>query len=352
MKNKEFKNKNRNLKGYKRRGFNFYFVLTVTAVIIITLSLASVITNILSRWINSEKPFVSFLILIGIGLIIGYILALLVGIFLLKPIEKLQDNMLKVTKGDLNVKINEESYIDEIENIYHSFNIMMKEIRSNQEMQKDFVSNVSHEFKTPLSAIEGYATLLQDKNLPENEKEEYLQEILSTTILMNDLVGNILLLSKLENQAVNFEKEKFYLDEQIRKVVVMLESNWSQKNIKLDVELDRIEVINNKGLLFHVWRNLIENAIKFSPKNSQVTISLKKEKENIVFSVSDEGIGVKNKFHIFDKFYQEDSSRRQQGNGLGLALVKRIIEMINGQVFVENLEPKGCKFTIVINEKS
>ncbi|MBQ7348670.1 MAG: HAMP domain-containing histidine kinase, partial [Clostridia bacterium] len=269
-------------KDWKRPSFHFYFVLFTVIVTVVTVWVASIFSSLIEKLIDNPLQIHSVLLLLGFSLVIGYILSFFIGMFLLKPISKLQSKMNEVTEGDLTINIEEKSRFDEIENIYHSFNIMMKELRSTQAIQKDFVSNVSHEFKTPLSAIEGYATLLEDKTITEEEREEYVKEILSTTREMTELVGNLLLLSKIENQAIDYKEEIFSLDEQIRKVVVLLEPKWSAKNIEFDVDFDDIDVKSNDVLLANVWRNLIENAIKFSPDGGRIEIVLKKRNNGII----------------------------------------------------------------------
>ena len=339
-----------NWKTHKRPTFRFYFVLVVTLVVMISVSAASNFSSWIAYLGNIESQFEILLLLVGASLIIAFLLSAIVSRSLLRPIARLQDAMQSVTEGDFSVRMKENSRIEEVENINHSFNIMMKELCSNAEMQKDFMSNVSHEFKTPLSAIEGYATLLQDKTLTPEESEEYTREILSTTKLMSELVSNILLISKIENQVVDYKKAKFSLDEQIRHVVVLLEPKWSKKNINIDANLDNVAINSSQSLLMHVWRNLIENAIKFSPENGNVTINLTKKGGKVVFSVQDEGCGVKDKTQIFNKFYQEDTSRKQQGTGLGLTLVKKILDIMGGDIQVENLSPKGCVFTVALTD--
>lgn len=342
-------------KNYKRPSFHFWFILLSTAVVAITIGVSDTLATIVQRAMPKSVEIPTIVFTLAFGLIIGGVLSACVGLMLLKPIRKIQSAMTDVTDGDLSVNIEEKSRLEEVENIYHSFNLMIKELRSNQAMQKDFVSNVSHEFKTPLSTIEGYATLLQDGSLSQEEREEYAKEIANTTRDMTELVGNILLLSKISNQAIDFKKEEFSLDEQLRKVVVNLEPRWSQKNIELDVEFDNVRFVGNEVLIYNVWRNLIENAIKFSPDNGKVSIYLKKQNDNVIFTVTDQGQGVKeeDKKLIFDKFYQADTSHKQEGNGLGLPLVKTILELFSGSVQVENVIDensmvKGCSFTVTL----
>jgi signal transduction histidine kinase len=227
---------------------------------------------------------------------------------------------------------------------------MTRELAATEILKTDFVSNVSHEIKTPITAIEGYAMLLQGSENLSAEESEYVEKILNNSQRLSELVGNVLLLSRIDNQAIEPASEKYRLDEQIRQSILMLESKWTEKNIELDVELESIEYEGNRGLMLHVWNNLIGNAIKFTPNDSTVRIRLIKNDGNIVFTVDDEGNGISDsaKNHIFDKFYQADSSHKQEGNGLGLSLVKRILDTVGADVNVENLEQKGCRFTVTL----
>ena len=231
---------------------------------------------------------------------------------------------------------------------------MMNERRqtfgSTEILQTDFVSNVSHEFKTPINAIEGYTMLLQDTVVSE-EQNEYVEKILYNTKRLSELVGSILLLSKLENKGIQNRFEFFCLDEQIRKAIVSLEHKWTAKNIEFDADMETIVYRGNESLLYHVFANLIDNAIKFNRDGGKITVRLEKQETNIVFSVSDEGPGIDDnaKNHIFDKFYQVNNSHSGEGNGLGLALVKRILDIHKGSIEVNNNEDGiGCTFTVTL----
>ncbi len=335
-------------KNWKRPTFHFYFVLFATIVVALTVAIIGAITSFIENTIFSGNNLPTFFVMIAFGIIVGIVLSFFIGLLLLNPIKKLQSAMNQVAEGDLSITVEEKSSFDEIENINHSFNIMMKELRSNQVVQKDFISNVAHEFKTPLSAIDGYATLLQDESLTNEERIEYARVILETTASMSELVGNILLLSKTTNQEIVFDKMKYSLDEQIRKIIVQLEPKWSVKNIDFDVDLDEITILSNENLMFNVWRNLIENAIKFTKENTKIILSLKVQNQNIIFKVIDQGEGIneEDKKYIFNKFYQADTSHKQEGNGLGLTLVKDILRLFNGHIEVENVIPNGCCFTV------
>jgi len=217
-------------------------------------------------------------------------------------------------------------------------------------VQTDFVSNVSHEFKTPINAIEGYATLLQDSDLSAEESAEYVEKILYNTKRLSSLVGNILLLSKIDNQGIPDKKTVYRLDEQIRGAIVSLEPKWSERECEFDVELASIEYEGCEPLLYHVFDNLIGNAIKFGPDGGVIKVRLFRTEAEIVFTVEDEGPGIDEEHikHIFNRFYQTDSSHKAEGNGLGLSLVKRILELTGGRIFVENLPERGAKFTVVM----
>ncbi len=280
----------------------------------------------------------------------AFILTLFVNKRVLRPIRQLSLAMSQVTAGDFKVQLKTNSKIEDIKDIYEHFNIMVQALDHTEMLQSDFVSNVSHEFKTPINAIEGYAMLLQDTAEATDEQSDYVDKILVNTRRLSDLIGNILLLSKLENQVLPQEKKNFRLDEQIRQAILLLENQWEPKNIEFEVELDEVNYTGNDTMLLQVWNNLIGNAIKFSPDCSMVRITLKETDDQIICSIDDEGPGISEEEakHIFDKFYQTDSSHKQEGNGLGLALVKRIIALSDGQIHVENLPDAGCRFTVIL----
>ena len=223
-------------------------------------------------------------------------------------------------------------------------------LSSTEILQTDFVSNVSHEFKTPINAIEGYSTLLQDGENLNEDQQEYVEKILYNTKRLSSLVGSILLLSKLENQQIPTNQSIYRLDEQIRQSIVGLEAAWEAKDIDFDVELDRVEYLGNEPMMRHVWDNLISNAVKFSPDGGLVRITLTKKLRKIVFTIEDSGPGLSEETqkHIFDKFYQADSSHKQEGNGLGLTLVKRVLAIEHGEIRVENRPLGGCCFTVTL----
>ena len=291
--------------------------------------------------------------LVGVCLLVGILVTSQLSKFFFNPIKKLRGAMDKVAEGDFSVRLEEKSSSKEIMEIYTGFNLMAHELSSTEILQTDFVSNVSHEFKTPINAIEGYSTLLQDSDNLEDDQREYIDKILFNTHRLSSLVGSILLLSKLENQQIPSHQVEYRLDEQIRQSIVALEPAWEQKDIEFDVELDRVSYLGNEPMMRHVWDNLISNAIKFSPNSGTVKIYLVKKLKRLIFTVEDQGPGLSEEAqkHIFDKFYQADASHKQEGNGLGLALVKRILTIEKGQIAAENIPEGGCRFTVTLRTK-
>ncbi len=270
------------------------------------------------------------------------------------PIKKLREAMQRVADGDLSVRLDTDSSSKEIQEVNAGFNLMMEELNATEILQTDFVSNVSHEFKTPINAIEGYTTLLQSCDSLSPEEQKYVEKILFNTKRLSTLVGNILLLSKIENQSISSQRTTFRLDEQIRQSVVSLEPAWGVKDIEFVAELEDIEFTGCETLLHHVWDNLIGNAVKFSPNGGEISVSLYREKQDIVFVTEDRGPGLSEKAmkHIFDKFYQDDTSHREEGNGLGLSLAKRILTICGGDITAENREGGGSRFTVRLSDKN
>ena len=288
--------------------------------------------------------------LLCVCLLVGILVTSQLSKYFFNPIKKLRSAMDKVAEGDFSVRLDDKSNSKEIMEIYTGFNLMAHELNATEILQSDFVSNVSHEFKTPINAIEGYSTLLQyGDNLDENQRA-YIDKILFNTQRLSSLVGSILLLSKLENQQIPSHQVEYRLDEQIRQSIVALEPAWAKKNIDFDVELERVRYLGNEAMMRHVWDNLISNAVKFSPNGGTVKIHLAKKQKKLVFTVKDQGPGLTEeaKKHIFDKFYQGDASHKQEGNGLGLALVKRILSIENGQITAENLAEGGCCLSVTL----
>lgn len=284
-----------------------------------------------------------------ISVVVGTCISAVIGKRILAPLVKYSDALMEVGKGNFNIRLSDDKHrIEELKMMSQNFNIMVKELNNIETFRSDFIANVSHEFKTPLASIEGYTMLLQDSTLTEKEKNEYIKKILNNTKRLANLVYTILQISKLENQGIIAEKKKFKLDEDIRQTLLYLEPKWSDKNIDLDIDLAETTFYGNEDLLGQVWINLLDNAIKFTPKNGTIACKLKQSDSWITVTITDNGVGMTEDVqkHIFDKFYQGDKSHSSQGNGLGLALVKRIIDLCGGTIEVQSDIGKGSTFTV------
>ena len=332
------------------RPFRFSMRVDLTILVILEISVITAViwvVALLLQHLHISLRGWEVLILLAVSILIGSSLTALAGRWIFSPITKLGEAMGRVAKGDFDIRLEEHHRFREIESIHRNFNLMVQELGNTEILQTDFVSNVSHEFKTPINAIEGYATLLQDCDGVSQDQQVYVQKILFNTRRLSRLVGNILLLSKVDNQAIVPQVCDFRLDEQIRQAIVALEPEWEQQDIDFDVDLQRVLYSGSESLLMHVWSNLIGNAIKFSPKGGYIGVRLAAREHGAIFSVEDRGPGVpeESREHIFNRFYQTDSSHREEGNGLGLALVKQILTAVGGTVRVENL-PVGCRFVV------
>lgn len=327
------------------------FTLLTMADIISTIVLAWMLTEVLDTWFDVTRVVPTLFWIIVISIVIGGTITNFLTIQFFEPITKLNQAMNQVAERDFSVRLETKTRFKDIRDIYANFNLMAQELETTEVLQTDFISGVSHEFKTPINAIEGYATLLQSEDeTPPEERRRYVDKILLNTRRLSNLIGSVLLLSKVDNQAIPEKQTKFRLDEQIRQVVLMLESEWVKKDIEFDIQLDRIEYTGNEAFLSHVWSNLIGNAIKFDPIGGSITMRLRKEERGAVFVIEDSGPGVSEdiKKHIFDKFYQGDTSHKDEGNGLGLAIVKHILASCQGSIEVENIPTGGCRFTVVL----
>lgn len=336
--------RNKKIKLSLRTRMTLYVAAEQFTCLLIALGLATLLFFLT----DIDSLFLIFLFVLIFCLIIGAIVTIFFSKWFFDPIKKLRNAMGKVADGDFSVRLQTKSSSKEIQEVYSGFNLMANELTSTEILQSDFVSNVSHEFKTPINAIEGYTTLLQGCDDLDEEHQEYVEKILFNTKRLSRLVGNILLLSKIENQEIQTHQTSFRLDEQIRQSIVALESAWTAKDLELDVDLEDITYTGNESLMHHVWDNLIGNAIKFNPQCGLLKISLKKEDKHVVFTVTDSGPGLSEEAikHLFDKFYQADTTRKEEGNGLGLALVKRILTIVGGDILAENLTGGGCTFTV------
>ena len=328
-------------------------VLWVQVELLACVGLAFLIDNI-AHTLNPNWNIPLLLEIVIVSVVVGGVMTAVISRVFFNPVKNLRQAMDKVANGDFTIQLDtDKSSSGEIKELYAGFNLMTNELKATEILQTDFISNVSHEFKTPINAIEGYSTLLQGCENLDDDQKEYVEKILFNTGRLSSLVSNILLLSKIENQSIQAKREVFSLDEQIRETIVALETAWAPKNIELDVDLDSVKYNGNEIMMRHIWSNLISNAIKFTPENSTVSIRLQNQKDKFIFSVTDQGEGLSDeaKKHLFDKFYQADTSHKSEGNGLGLALVKQILDIDGGDITAENVNGGGCRFTVTLYDK-
>ncbi|MDD4125041.1 MAG: HAMP domain-containing sensor histidine kinase [Eubacteriales bacterium] len=340
--------------GDKKWRIGLYYILLLAAVMAGTMFLGVAAVVLFKHFgvIQSDESGYSIALVttIVISVIVTFFAAVMLGKNIITPVTKLSELSSRVAKGDFNATLDAKSYIDEIQTVINSFNAMVKELGTNEALSNDFVTNVSHEFKTPIAAIEGYATLLQDKSLTDEEKDEYIEKILFNSKRLSELTGNILLLSKLETQNIITDKTWFRLDEQIRQSILTLENRWSKKGITFNIGMEEVWYYASEGLFSTVWTNIIGNAVKYSKDDSEIDITLEKGEDFVTVTVTDDGIGMSGDTlsHIFDKFYQGDLSHRSEGNGLGLTLVRRILDLCNGRAEVKSEPGAGTEFTVFL----
>ncbi len=266
----------------------------------------------------------------------------------LRPMNDLVHAMHAVSQGDFSVRVDAEDVPGDMGELACSFNDMAAELGSLELFRKDFINNFSHEFKTPIVSIRGFAKQLERDDLTDEQRREYLDIIVTESDRLANMASNVLLLSKLENQTIVTDKTDYRLDEQLRRCVLLLEKQWGEKDLDLDVELEEITWRGNEEMLNHVWVNLLNNAVKFSPRGGTLTVRLSRQGDQAVCTVRDAGPGMDEaaRRRVFEKFYQGDTAHATEGNGLGLALVKRIVDLCEGSVEVDSAPGHGSAFTV------
>ena len=274
-----------------------------------------------------------------------------------EPMHKLAEAAARVSRGDFSVRIeptNDRVTLDYIDVMIRDFNKMVEELGSIETLRVDFFSNVSHEIKTPIAVIQNSAEILKKENLPEERRQEYIGIITDASKRLNTLITNILKLNKLERQAIVPNPERFDLCDQLVQSALLYESVWEEKNIEFEADIadERKMITADRDLLPLIWNNLLSNAFKFTESGGSVTLREYTREGRIYVVVEDTGCGIseQERKHIFDKFYQGDSSHSTEGNGLGLALALRVIQLSGGDIKVESKEGEGTRFTVSLPE--
>ncbi len=335
---------------WPRRGMNLhrYFSLIVLGEILLVLFVAYGLTHLMRDVLLPDIRVSPILWMVAFSLLIGSGCAVFVSRVLLKRIVVLSRSMQKVAKGDFSIRLDTHSIVKELRETQSSFNSMVEQLSKIETLQSDFISNVSHEFKTPINAIEGYATLLEDESLSEEDRALYLNRIALSTQKLSQLIGNVLLISKMDNATQHSDLSTFRLDEQICQAIILLEPKWASKSIEIDADLCEITVTAQQSLLGHIWTNLIDNAVRYAHTDGCIRMRLWEEDGQCIFTVEDDGPGIDESAlpYIFNKFYQADSSHKSEGNGLGLAIASKIAAIHKGRISAQNNADRGAKFTV------
>ena len=325
--------------------------ILVTACVALTILFAAVISFFMASHIltnnifpdvipnsSEEKKALTFMLIITVGM--GIIVAAFFTRNLLIYVNRIINRMNRLADGDYSVRLSYGKPIclhPTVIEIVSSFNRMAEELEKTENLRMDFINNLSHEFKTPIVSIAGFAKMLKKDNLSDEERKEYLDIIEEEARRLADMATNVLKMTKVENQIILTDIRRFNLSEQIRSAILLLEEKWMGKSLEFDLEFEEYEISANEELLKEVWINLLDNAVKFSPEKGRVTVKIEDRDQLYCITVSNEGEKIKeeNQKKLFYKFYQADESHATQGNGIGLAIVKRVAELHKGKVDVE-----------------
>ena len=329
------------------------FIVTCTMLVFITLLSRSMQLD-LSKENVRTAALLTFFNVIFLSAVCTVIDGIRRKIMVERPVKRIINACEKLMNGELSARIEPFSGLydaDGFNMIIEYFNKMAKELSGLETLRTDFIANVSHELKTPLAVMQNYGTMLQQPNLPEEKRLEYAKSVTEASRRLADLITNILKLNRLENQQIFPDKKVYNLGEQLAECLLNFESTWEKKGIEIETDIEEeVFVESDAELLTLVWNNLFSNAIKFTEAGGTVSLELKPDDEWAVVRISDTGCGISPEAgrHIFEKFYQGDTSHATQGNGLGLALVKRVVYIVGGEISVSSEVGKGSTFTVKI----
>ncbi len=338
-----------------------FFMFVAFVITCCTMLFVSTLSDTLGISLNDENlsaaAKLTFLNVILLSLLITVFDAVRRRITVERPVKSITDAAEKIMKGDFSVRVKHTSGFasdDSFNKVADCFNKMAEELGSVETLRTDFIANVSHELKTPLSVMQNYGTILQQPDLDEKKRVEYARAVTQACHRLASLITNILKLNKLENQQIFPSMSEYDLGEQLCECLLQFEEVWEEKGIEIETHIaENVTVNADSELLSLVWSNLFSNAFKFTDDGGTVGVSLTADGNYAVIKVSDTGCGMSADVgaHIFEKFYQGDTSRSCQGNGLGLALVKRVIDIMKGDIEVESVYGKGSTFTVRIRRK-
>ena len=282
-----------------------------------------------------------------LSIIIGFLAFYRFNQLFLKPLNELSTALKEVEKGNYQVAVSTDVKIRELHRLMTGFNRMTKEISSVEMLKKDFISYFSHEFKTPITSIRGFSRQIKERELDPKKQKEYIDIIYRESNRLIKMSSNVLTLTKLEHQETLIDQKYFSLDEQLRRTLLVLEKQWTEKELELELELDEVSIISNEEMVKQIWVNVINNAINYSQPEGKFKISCKKDGQYAKIRIRDYGMGMSDvvRERIFEKFYQGDTSHGASGNGLGMAIVKRIVDLCGGKIVIKSQLKKG---TIVL----
>lgn len=327
---------------YAKKRLRIAFVLGVALILVIAISIVVVLEYLIIQIKLVEKETLQssglfLIILFGFSsVVIGVALSAILEKFIVKPVDTLIDGMAKLSDGEFSTRI-DMGKVKGMKEISDTFNTLATQLENTEILRSDFVNNFSHELKTPIVSVSGLVDLLKNENLPQEKRKKYLEIIEEEMDRLSDMTTNLLNLSKVEKQEILTDKTTFNISEQIRTCVLLLEKKWSKKDIEFSLDFDEFYVLANYDLLKQVWFNLIDNAIKFSNEKGKIVISISQKEKEIEISISNNGRQIleEDKTKIFNKFYQGKNASSGEGNGIGLSIVKHIVDMHGGKIYVE-----------------
>lgn len=325
-----------------------FFILLITSAIIVLVSVILMQTGTLNlAKVSRQEPFVPFALLLLISVIVGTVVSLVISRVPLRPVRRVIDAINRLAAGDFSARLSLNA-TPTFRELTESFNRMAEELGSIELLRTDFINNFSHEFKTPIVSIKGFAEELKHDDLSREQRDEYLDIIIAESSRLASLATNVLNLSKIEQQVILTDRRNFDLTEQVRRCVLLFESSWEKKHLTLSVDLEEIVYFGSDELLSQVWLNLIDNAVKFTQQGGAIVIRLSQDAERVRFAISGDGCGIRPDVleRVFDKFYQGDPSRASGGNGLGLTVAKKIVDLHGGVIACRSLEGVGTEFTV------
>jgi signal transduction histidine kinase len=321
-----------------------------TFMIMIVEELAFIIIALTSRYLLPFHRYPFFGKWMGSVVLIAVLLGFVNGVLLrlaYRMFVPLADGLKMIAEGNFSVRMPQRKR-NFLEPMYIDFNKMADELEHMQILRSDFINNYSHEFKTPIASINGFANLMLRQDVSESEKRQYLEIIASESKRLADLAEETLLLTRLDVQQIVTDRKPYLLDEQLRTCVIMLSNGWNKKNINFSGDFAEVLYTGNEELMQHLWINLLSNAIKFTPDGGDIAVSLVQEGSDAIVTVADNGVGMDSDTlaHIYEKFYQGETGKKLHGLGLGLSIVKRIIELCNGSISVVSRVNEGSTFTV------